>query len=108
LGRINQPPVKNKGGRPIGSKTQPKRQLVQLLEEYFPGYNAVVSMAKLANDEGASRAERFNANKEVAKYMHPQLKAVDITSAGEGITFNFSIGQQPAAIDDNVIDADDT
>ena len=64
-------------------------------------------MAKLANDTSATNAERFAANKEVAKYMHPQLKAVDLTSAGEGITFNFSIGQQPTTLDDDVIDASD-
>ena len=92
--------------RPRGV-SRPKRQLIQLLEEKFPGYNAVVSMAKLANDTSATNAERFAANKEVAKYMHPQLKAVDLTSAGEGITFNFSIGQQPTTLDDDVIDASD-
>ena len=53
--------------RPPGSLNQPKRALVKLLEEKFPGYNAVVKMAEMANDDSNDLGFRFNAHKEVAQ-----------------------------------------
>jgi hypothetical protein len=47
------------------------------LETMFPDYHPVVEMARLANDPDADVTLRFNANKEVAKYVVPQLKAVE-------------------------------
>jgi len=92
-----------------GGHTRPKRRILQILEEQFPEYNSVVEMARMAQDESNDLALRLTANKEVAKYCFPQLKAVDLTSAGEGITFNFSIGQQQPTniIDDDIIDTPD-
>lgn len=89
----------------MGKTTQ---TLIQRLRREFPGYFAVVSMARSAHaiEEEAKRRkdagegwvglliQASNIHKEVAKYTNPQLKAVDISSAGDGLTFNFSIGQQ--------------
>ncbi len=65
--------------RPHGSKNQPKRALIALLEEKFPGYNPILEMAKLANDIEQDPTIRFNANKEVAQYIEPKRKAMEIT-----------------------------
>ena len=92
----------------LGKTTQ---TLIQRLRREFPGYYAVVSMARSAHaieEEALQRKEKgegwvglliqaANIHKEVAKYTNPQLKAVDVSSAGEGLTFNFSIGQQDKA-----------
>ena len=62
--------------RPAGSPNKPKRALLALLQERFPGWHPVVHMAEIANDEAQAIELRFNAAREVAKYVTPQLKAV--------------------------------
>jgi hypothetical protein len=66
-------------GRPAGVPTKPKRALLALLNEKFPGWHPVVQMAEIANDDSQTIDLRFNAAKEVAKYVTPQLKAVEVT-----------------------------
>ena len=53
------------------------------LDAKFPGWHPVVQMAELANDAEQPVELRFNAAKEVAKYVVPQLKAVDISQASD-------------------------
>ena len=69
-------------GRPAGSLNRPKRALIQLLEEQFPGYSPIVEMAKIANDKDNDLSTRFAAHKEVAQYVAPKLKAVETTIEG--------------------------
>jgi hypothetical protein len=64
-------------GRPAGVPTKPKRALLALLDEKFPGWHPVVQMAEMANDDTLSAQDRFQAAKEVAKYVTPQLKAIE-------------------------------
>ena len=71
-------------GRPKGSLNKPKRRLLQLIQDKYPNYHPVIEMAKLANDKEADDLVRFNANKEVAKYVEPALKAVEISGDSEG------------------------
>lgn len=66
--------------RPKGSLNKPKRMLIARLEELFPGYHPIVDMAAIANDTAASKEDRFAANKEVAQYYQPKLKAMDINA----------------------------
>ena len=70
--------------RPAGASNKPKRALIALLDEKFPGWNPVVQMAERANNEDETPEARFQACKEVAKYVVPQLKAVEHTGAGGG------------------------
>ena len=63
----------------LGSPNKNKRGLLARLQEEFPNYHPIVEMARVANDPEADEQTRFNANKEVAKYVTPQLKAVDLT-----------------------------
>ncbi len=66
--------------RPHGNKNQPKRALIALLEEKFPGYNAVLSMAEMANDQENDQAFRFKAHAEVAQYQESKRKSVEVKS----------------------------
>lgn len=68
--------------RPKGSKNKPKRRLIQLIQEHYPDYHPVMEMAKLANTS-ADDSVKFNANKEVAKYIEPALKAIEVSGTGE-------------------------
>jgi hypothetical protein len=81
-----------------GSK---KRALIQLLEEKFPDYMPVLEMAakaihisKLADqrpNDAMMQMDAVNAHEKVAKYVTPQLKAIDLTSGGEQIQFGFQL-----------------
>ena len=65
--------------RTLGATNKNKRGLLARLQQDFPNYHPIVEMARLANDPEADQQTRFNANKEVAKYVTPQLKAVDLS-----------------------------
>lgn len=62
-----------------GSPNKLKQSLLARLDAKFPDWHPVVQMAEIANDETLSVQDRFNAAKEVAKYVTPQLKAIDIS-----------------------------
>ena len=62
-----------------GSPNKLKQSLLARLDAKFPGWHPVVQMAEIANDETLSVQDRFNAAKEVARYVTPQLKAVELT-----------------------------
>jgi len=71
-----------------------RRGMMHRLRREFPEYDAVIHMARIANDEENDTLTRFNASKEVAQYIYPKLRSMDMTTNGEGVQFNFSIGQQ--------------
>jgi hypothetical protein len=67
------------GGRKAGVPNKDKRGLIARLAAKFPEYDPVIHLAEIANDPEADLQMRFNASKEVAKYRHPQRKAVEHT-----------------------------
>ena len=68
--------------RTKGALNKNKQGLQARLQREFPEYHAVIEMARIANDPENDLQTRFNAHKEVAKYVTPQLKAVDLTVEG--------------------------
>ena len=62
----------------------PKVALMTRLERLFPDYHPVIEMARQANDPEVSQELRFAANKEVAKYVTPQLRAIELTGTDGG------------------------
>ena len=66
-------------GRPAGSANKNKQALIALLEAKYPGYHPVIEMAGIANNEENDLQTRFNAHKEVAQYVTPKLKALEVT-----------------------------
>jgi hypothetical protein len=48
-----------------------------VIRKYYPEYNAVIELIKVALSTNASNGEKIAANKEVAKYCFPQLRAVE-------------------------------
>jgi hypothetical protein len=67
-----------------GSPNKNKQALIALLELKYPGYNPVVEMAKIATDMGNDLSTRFAAHKEVAQYITPKLKAVEVNLDVQG------------------------
>ena len=66
-----------------GSPNRNKQSLLTRIQRDFPNYHPIIEMVKVATDTDDAGeyvntlAERFNANKEVAKYVTPQLKAIE-------------------------------
>jgi len=61
-----------------GIPNKPKRRLLQILEEQYPGWHPVTQLAGIANDESNDLRTRMDAAKEVAQYVTPKLKAIEI------------------------------
>ena len=82
---------------------QPRKQraLIALLQDQFPDYQPVIEMAEKAHriskiadarpNDGLAQMDAVNAHEKVAKYVTPQLKAIDVTSGGEQIQFGFQL-----------------
>ena len=85
----------------VARKNKPKRALILLLEDKFPNYQPVIEMAAKAHriseiadqrpGDSMAQMDAVNAHEKVAKYVTPQLKAIDLTSGGEQIQFGFQL-----------------
>ena len=62
----------------LGSPNKNKQALIALLELKYPGYNPVVEMAGIALDMDNDVSTRLSAHKEVAQYITPKLKAIEV------------------------------
>ena len=81
--------------------TRKQRALITLLQDKFPGYQPVMEMAERAwlisaiadrrPNDAIAQMDAVNAHEKVAKYVTPQLKAIDVTSGGEQIQFGFQL-----------------
>jgi len=67
----------NPDGRPKGTPNKEKKELWELMRESFPRYHPVLAMTAIATNEENDLNLRLMAHKEVARYVCPQLKAVE-------------------------------
>ncbi len=84
--------------RPLSRK---KIAMIRLLQERWPDYQPVMEMAEKAMrisqiadqrpSDSLAQMDAVNAHEKVAKYVTPQLKAMDLTSGGEQIQFGFQL-----------------
>jgi hypothetical protein len=61
----------------LESPTQ-RKGILEMLQEHFPGYHPLVSLAQLAQDSAVSIDQVIQIHTTLAKYVAPQLKQVDI------------------------------
>ena len=73
---------KKTGGRQKGTPNANKQELVELLNEHYPGYNPVVQMAGIAQDETVEMVHRVQCAKEIAGYIFPKLTSIESNSTG--------------------------
>ena len=67
-------------GRAKGSKNKPKSALMRMLQDkYGKDFSPILNMAKIAMDPNADLALQLNANKELAQYLHPKLRSVEVS-----------------------------
>ena len=70
--------------RPKGVPNKPKRALLRLLQEKYPGYHPVLKMAEIANSPNTEIALQAQMHKEIARYVEPVLQAVAVSQDDEG------------------------
>ena len=87
--------------RPEGLPNKNKQALIALLQAKYPGYQPVVSMADIANDESNDLLMRFNAHKEIAQYIVPKLKAVEHSGRVEGTVYLPVIKRFDGSVDES-------
>ncbi len=68
-------------GRKAGTPNKRTKSIEEKLEAM--GCDPIEAMARLAMDENESSALRFAALKELAQYVAPKRKAVEVSSAQE-------------------------
>ena len=73
---------KKTGGRQKGTPNANKQELGELLNEHYPGYNPVVQMAGIAQDETVEMVHRVQCAKEIAGYIFPKLKSIESNISG--------------------------
>lgn len=69
---------KKTGGRLPGTPNKKSLEIRELVEERYPGYHPVLALAEIATDPTNEVTIRLQANKEVAKYLCPQLKSIEV------------------------------
>lgn len=82
-------------GRPAGSSGEKTRVVREMMDER--GYNPIEAMMDIAQDPTSAPELRFQANKELARFYAPQLKAVEVTTQAEPMAVNivrFDYGDQ--------------
>ncbi|MEW8074140.1 MAG: hypothetical protein AB2826_27410 [Candidatus Thiodiazotropha sp.] len=78
------------GGREKGTPNKDKQELIDALKEKWPDYHPVIAMAEIAHNEKSSSELKFQAHKEIAQYIEPKRKAVEL-SQGSGGSFEFKM-----------------
>ena len=74
---------KKTGGRRKGTPNINKKELVELLNEQYPGYNPVIQMAGIAQDESVEMVHRVQCAKEIAGYIFPKRKSIESNITGD-------------------------
>ena len=66
------------GGRVVGTPNGERKALSEMLKDRFPKYHPVIALAEIGNNKKNNIAIRLQAHKEVAKYICPQLKSIEL------------------------------
>ena len=87
------------GGRIPGTPNKSTKAIAELLVEKYPGYHPIIALAEIANDKTQEVAIRLHANKEVAKYICPQLKSIESNPGNEKQKITVRIVREPSWFD---------
>lgn len=68
------------GGRTLGALNKSKDRLLKALKaEYGEEFDPIMKMAEIASNDENEPALRLQGWKEVAQYVYPKLKAIEVT-----------------------------
>lgn len=65
------------------SDDKTNNRLLKLLQQEHKNYHPLVAMAAMAHDKKTDEQIVFNCHKEIARYIEPQLKAVEHRGSGK-------------------------
>jgi len=66
--------------RTVGSTNKNKDRLWKALKaEYGDDFDPIMKMAAIASDDSNDDALKLNAWKEIAQYVYPKLKAIEVS-----------------------------
>lgn len=65
-------------GRKKGIPNKDKKELFDKIREKYPDYDPILAMVAVAIDEEEAQTLRLTANKEIAQYLYPRLKATEV------------------------------
>jgi len=65
-------------GRVAGAPNKNKSLLIRTIKKQFPDYDAIIELVRIAVDTDNDVSVRLQANKEVAQYVYPKLKAIEV------------------------------
>lgn len=71
------------GGRTSGRLNKKSQAISDLIAKKYPTYHPILSLVEIAQDTNNDVSLRLQANKEVAKYVCPQLKSIEIKEQQE-------------------------
>ena len=67
-------------GRKKGTPNKRTKNLIELIESKYPKFDPVISLIEIAIDNETPLDLKVNCLKEIAKYIHPQRKAVEVST----------------------------
>jgi len=79
-------------------------RILSLIQTKFPNYHPLLAMVEMAHDTSVEDSIKFNCHKELARYVAPQLKAVEVrTSSDELPKVSVSLFAENKSIEDATI-----
>ena len=94
------------GGRVQGTPNNDHKALSEMLKDRYPLYHPVIALAEIGNNKKNSIAIRLQAHKEVAKYICPQLKAIQFTDEQDNHIIVTIARTQPEPHKDNQLQSE--
>lgn len=67
-------------GRKKGTPNKRTKNLIELIESKYPDFDPIISLIEISQDIETPLDIKVNCLKEIAKYIHPQRKAVEIAT----------------------------
>lgn len=87
------------GGREAGTPNKNTQAIAEMLAEKYPDYHPIIALAEIANDKKQDIAIRLHANKEIAKYICPQLKSIESNQGNDKQKITVRIVREPSWFD---------
>lgn len=72
-----------RGGREKGTPNKRTQELIDLINAKYPNFDPILSLIDISLDNNTPLDIKVNCLKEVAKYIHPQRKAVEVSASNQ-------------------------
>ena len=71
------------GGRTKGTPNRDKQALRERLSSLYPGYDPILAMVAMANDDSLEPSMRLDCHKTIANYIHPKMRSIEVLQSQE-------------------------